>query len=351
MTYIKSFTEIGIGDVVEVGGKCANLGEMTGAGLPVPPGFAISSQAFKDFIAQSGVHAKFSEVTAGVDWNDTNAIDEASEHVRAELYAAAIPSDIAHEIIDGYKELCGDSHDMPVAVRSSATAEDGAEASFAGVQDTYLWMRGYDEVLEAVRRCWASFFSPEALQYRHQQGLLEEGAGSMSVAVQKMVDAEIAGVMFTLNPTTGDKSSIAIEGSWGLGQSVVSGEVTPDSILYAKIPKQIVKHEVATKLVECIPDPVARGTAMVPVDDDRQSIACLSDEVIHELAALGRTVEKHYGKPQDIEWAVERGTGVLFLLQSRPETVWSQKQRDSAAAATGGNPLDRVSALLSGKGV
>lgn len=350
-TYVKPFRSVGVSDVIEVGGKCANLGELIGAGLPVPPGFAITSAAFKDFIADSGIHAKFSEVTEGVDWNDTNAIDEASQHVRAELYAAAIPSAITGEIIAAYKELCGDEHELPVAVRSSATAEDGAEASFAGVQDTYLWMRGYDEVVEAVRRCWASFFSPEALQYRHQNGLLGEGGGSMSVGVQRMVDAEVAGVMFTLNPMSGDRSSIAIEGSWGLGQSVVSGEVTPDSILYAKIPKQIIKHEIATKTVECIPDPVARGVAMIPVEEPRQGIACLSDAQIHELAAIGRTVEKHYGRPQDIEWALERGTHALYLLQARPETVWSTKPKEKPEGTTvkSDNPAASILGTFLGK--
>ncbi len=220
--------QLDLEDVALVGGKSAHLGDLTQAGFPVPPGFAIPASAFDD-VVQQHVDA----LIAGLDTDDVAALEQKAEHVRAVVESLDVPEEIARDVADGYRRLGEELElpDPPVAVRSSAVAEDAADASFAGMQSTYLWLRGADDVLAGVRRCWASYFNAEALAYRALHG----GASGMSVAVQYMVDARVAGVMFTINPVTGDPSSIAIDASYGLGVTVVGGDVTPDSYLFSKV--------------------------------------------------------------------------------------------------------------------
>jgi pyruvate,water dikinase len=195
------------------------------------------------------------------------------------------------------------------------------------MQSTYLWLRGVGEVLAGVRRCWASYFNAEALAYRAQHG----GRSGMSVAVQYMIDARVAGVMFTLNPVSGDPSSIAIDASYGLGVTVVGGEVTPDSYLFSKVTRELVRSEIGTKEVECVADRERGGTRMREVEEERRAQPSLTPAEIARLADLGRRVERHYGRPQDVEWAIDRELDEIFLLQARPETVWSQKRRTPVA--------------------
>ena len=221
---------------------------------------------------------------------------------------------------------------MPVAVRSSAVGEDAPDASFAGEHDTYLWVRGAAEVLAAVRRCWASLFTERAMGYRARLNpAVDAGDGTasaMGVAVQQMVLAEVAGVAFTLNPQNGDRSEIAIDASWGFGEAVVSGEVNPDNYLVDKVLMEITRRVVSDKEVEYRPAASGRGVAPVAVPADRRAVPCLSDEQITEVARLAQRAERHYGCPQDVEWAMEAdpvGGYRLFLLQSRPETVWSRR--------------------------
>jgi pyruvate,water dikinase len=320
------FEELGIADVPRVGGKCASLGEMTKAGFPVPPGFAVSTRAFD-------------EVVGPLDRED---VEELRERVRS----IELPEEVAAAIRDAYAALGKGvgSDDPPVAVRSSAVAEDSAEGSFAGLQDTYLWLSGADVVLDGVRRCWASYFNAEALAYREKTGAEAEG---MAVAVQYMVDARAAGVMFTLNPVSGDQSTIAIDAAWGLGEGVVSGEVTPDSYLYSKVTRELVKSEVGDKAKECLADPDAGGTRMGDVEDERRTRLCLAEEQVAALAELADRALKHYGAHQDLEWAIDRD-GELFLLQSRPETVWSRKERGRIADPNQ-RMIDRIGALYTGK--
>lgn len=300
------FDELGLDHVALVGGKSAHLGDLRAAGFPVPPGFAVTARAL-----------------------DVRA-PEAVEHGLAEEAASAIRA--------AYAQL-GD--DVPVAVRSSAIAEDGADASFAGVQDTYLWIRGADAVLEAVCRCWGSYFNDEAVAYRANHAGSKPG---MSVAVQVMVDARVAGVMFTLNPVTGDPSCIAIDASYGLGITVVSGEVTPDSYLVSKVTRQITRSDIGAKAVECVAD-VARGeTVTRDVEQERRERLSLEPEEVQRLAELGREVERHYGCAQDLEWALQGDE--LFLLQSRAETVWAQKRTARAVAAS---PLAAIAATYLGR--
>jgi pyruvate,water dikinase len=324
--YAIPFEELRIADVPRVGGKCASLGELISAGFPVPPGFAVSTRAFD-------------EVVGPLDRDDVDSL-------RDQVRRTDLPEEIASAIRDAYSALAErvGVEDPPVAVRSSAVAEDSAEGSFAGLQDTYLWISGADAVLDAVRRCWASYFNAEALAYREKTGASAEG---MAVAVQYMVDARAAGVMFTLNPVSGDQSTIAIDAAWGLGEGVVSGEVTPDSFLYSKVTRELVKSEVGDKAQECLRDPEAGGTRMVDVEDERRTRLCLEEDQVAKLAELADRALKHYGAHQDLEWAID-GDGELFLLQSRPETVWNRKQRERIADPNA-SMMDRISSLYTGR--
>jgi pyruvate, water dikinase len=299
------FDELSLEQVELVGGKSAHLGDLLRAGFPVPPGFAITALAF-DRVVRAG--------------------DD-----RAALVAREMPSEVASEIATAYAALGRrvGRDEPPVAVRSSAVAEDAVDASFAGVQDTDLWLSGLEEVLRGVRRCWASYFNPEATAYRAQHADARTG---MSVAVQFMVDARVAGVMFTLNPVSGDPSSIAIEASYGLGTTVVGGEVTPDSYLVSKVTREVVRSVVGAKEIECVAAESGDGTELIGVDSDRRARLCLEPAEIASLVELARRVEAHYGRHQDLEWAIDRRLGEVFLLQSRPETVWSQKRRTPAVA-------------------
>ena len=305
---VVSFRSLGLQDLARAGGKAAHLGDLLRAGFPVPQGFAITTEAFEAVVGE----------------NVERSVVESLE----------VPPGIADEIRHGYAQL--GAGDPPVAVRSSAVAEDAADASFAGMQSTYLYMRGADDVLAAVRRCWASYFNPEAIAYRTRRS----GAPGMSVAVQLMVDPRAAGVLFTLNPVSGDRSSIAIEASYGLGVTVVGGEVTPDSYLYSKVTREPLRVQIGTKEVECVPAE-GGGTAMHPVAEELRTRPCLEDAELLQLVELGRDVERHYGRPQDLEWAIERATGALFLLQARPETVWTPRR----VARESGGPAAHVAAL------
>jgi pyruvate, water dikinase len=235
--------------------------------------------------------------------------------------------------------------DVPVAVRSSATSEDSAEASFAGLQDTYLWVKGIDSLVDRVRACWASLYSPESVSYRLRLGLPEDQL-AMAVVIQRMVHSRCSGVMFTRSPTTGDRSVITIEGSWGLGSAIVSGEVTPDRFVVNKVTGEIRTRNIADKAIEHVPD-VQGGVLELDVDAERRRACCLSDAQIHALARIGRQVEKHYGAPQDIEWALDQDDSIR-LLQSRPETVWAARDK-APVARPAASAFDHIFATLGGK--
>ncbi len=216
-------------------------------------------------------------------------------------------------------------------MRSSATCEDALEASFAGLQDTYLWVTSAEQVIRRVRSCWASLYSVESISYRLRHRMAEERV-AMAVVVQHMVDARTAGVMFTRSPTTGDRSVVTIEAAWGLGSAVVGGEVTPDRWVLGKITGEISIREISDKAIRHAPA-TGGGVESVAVEAESRRVPCLSDEELQELRALARGVERHYGRAQDIEWAIEKGSGAILLLQSRPETVWSA--RDAGPIAKG----------------
>jgi pyruvate,water dikinase len=241
----------------------------------------------------------------------------------------------------------GDSGLPPaVAVRSSATTEDAADASFAGLQDTYLWVSQADSVIRKIRSCWGSLYSPESLSYRRRRGV-PESTVAMAVVVQSMVDARTAGVMFTRSPISGDRSVIAIEGTWGLGSALVGGEVTPDRWVVAKITGEISVREISDKAIRHARSPVG-GVEELPVEESLRGEPCLSDEELQSLRAIGRQVERHYGRPQDIEWAIDGRTREILLLQSRPETVWSNKDNQTAGTPVS-NPLLHVMNIFGGQ--
>jgi pyruvate,water dikinase len=329
--YIVWFEDYTEEDRPRVGGKNASLGSMTSAGLPVPPGFAITTDAFETLRADPVLVDLVRAQVASHDADDPHKLREVSWTIRSAIEAHPIPEDVEHAIRSAYAAFsarCG-LDAVGVAVRSSATAEDQPDASFAGQQDTYLWIEGADAVVEHVRRCWSSVFTDRAIAYRHAMGYPDSGV-SMSVGIQKMVDPRSSGVAFTLNPTTGDRSQVAIDASWGLGEAVVSGEVTPDNFLVDKVLRTVIERKVSDKHIEYRHDGV--GVSPCPIEDERRTQPCLTDEEILYVATMARRAEKHYGVPQDVEWALDKdlpaGENVI-LLQARPETVWSKKPRES----------------------
>ena len=312
------------GDRPSVGGKAAGLGELTAAGLPVPAGFAVTTAAFGHALHAVDPDGTIAREVGRLNAADDAAIGQVSAQARGRILGAPLPARLRDAITAGYDALAGHAGTPPVAVRSSATSEDSAGASFAGLQDSYLWVTGADAVAEHVRRCWASLYSVESVTYRRHQGIPEDGL-AMGVVVQVMVDPRCAGVLFTRSPVTGDSSVIVVEASWGLGSAVVSGEVTPDTYVVSKVTREIVKRAVATKLRHHQREPRGPGVRLRDVPPALRDVPCLDDGEIRALADLGCRVGDHYGTPQDVEWAIPAGgTGQqIVLLQSRPETVWS----------------------------
>jgi cytochrome P450 len=305
-------------DVRAVGGKAASLASMTAADLPVPPGFVVTTAAFE--AARAGVRDTVAAALTGLDATDTAALDRTSAHIRALIEGAPLPPDVEAAIRDGYAAL-GD--DVPVAVRSSATAEDSADTSFAGQQDTYLWVVGADAVVAHVRRCWASLYSARSLAYRADHAVDEDDI-AIAVVVQEMVDAAAAGVAMTVHPGTGDRTKIVIDASYGLGETIVSGAVTPDHFVVDKVLLELLDTTVGTKHVELVADPAARCTVERAVETERAQRASLDPAQVRAVAELAKRAERHYGCPQDVEWAL--CDGEVVLLQSRPETVWANQR-------------------------
>jgi phosphoenolpyruvate synthase/pyruvate phosphate dikinase len=304
------------------GGKSAFLGELLSAGIPVPPGFALSVSAFRKFMAESGLHERVSDATGSLTPGDIDALGAASHAISEAMRFAPVPDLVRREVAERYEELAGISGvaDPPVAVRSSALGEDSQDATFAGQQESYLWVRGAEQVCDAVRDCWVSLYSTPAISYRARLGSTAHEA-AMGVAVQLMVDAEVSGVMFTCNPVSGDPSMVAVNASWGLGLAVVGGEVTPDDYLLSKVTGEVVREHIHDKHVEYVPDPDGRGAVRVEVPSARREEACLDGEALRTLVDTARRIERYFGSHQDIEWAIARGRRELFVVQSRPVTA------------------------------
>lgn len=343
--HIGWFADVRLKDRPQVGGKGGSLGELQRAGIAVPPGFVVKTGAFERFIQALEREAPIRSRVEALNPDDLAAVSACCSEMRARVEQGELPADVLDEIASAHAQLCSEGGNA-VAVRSSATTEDAADASFAGLQDTYLWVTSLDETIRRVRSCWASLYSVESVSYRRKRGMPEEGV-AMAVVVQKMVDARTAGVMFTRSPVSGDRSVITIEGAWGLGSAVVGGEVTPDRWVVAKVTGEISVREVSEKHIQHVPDS-SGGTQSVPVPEDLRRTPCLTDEEIQALRAVGRNVERHYGKPQDIEWAICRHTRQILLLQSRPETVWAAKDAAPLARAAA-DPLSHVMSIFGGR--
>ena len=327
------FEEIRKEDVAKAGGKGANLGELLNAGIPVPPGFVVTAQAYQFFLEKTGIGARIYEIIKEKvqDPNDPKGYEEASKLIRKIVEDTPIPKEIRDAIVSSYRELSKriGVDEAYVAVRSSATAEDLPDASFAGQQETFLNVKGEQELLEKTIKCWSSLFTPRAIFYRQQKGFPHEKV-LISVVVQKMVNSKAAGVMFTIHPVTGDTSKIVIEGNWGLGESVVSGSVTPDRFIVDKETLEIVEQQIAEKTVEYVRDPTTGKTIHAEVPPERRKQPCLTPEEIKVLAELAIKIERHYGRPQDIEWAIDRDMPFpsnVFIVQSRAETIWGTSGR------------------------
>jgi pyruvate,water dikinase len=338
------FSDVGIADRPTVGGKGGSLGELTGAGIAVPPGFVVTTGAFEEFLVALEARDPVRKKVEALDPNDLGAATRLSEELRRRVIEEPLPASVQNAILKAHAELCGQDK-TPVAVRSSATTEDAEDASFAGLQDTFLWVLDGAETVARVRECWGSLYSVESMTYRRKQDFPEDGV-AMAVVIQQMVDARCAGVMFTRSPTTGDKSVITIEGAWGLGSAVVSGEVTPDRWVLGKITGEITTRDISHKHAKQVPAE-SGGIVEVELDAAEAETPCLSDDELQGLRDVGRRIERHYGKPQDIEWALDKD-GNILLLQSRPETVWSIKDNAPVAEPTG-NPLSHVMNIFGGK--
>jgi pyruvate,water dikinase len=343
MAYTLDFKELNKDSLPLVGGKNASLGEMIRAGVNVPPGYAVTTESYLRFITETGINDRILKVLVDMKTGDIAALDAASEEIRQMINAALIPEEIRSAIADAYAALsltCG-VESAPVAVRSSATAEDLPTASFAGQQDTYLWIKRVDQIVQKVQRCWASLFTSRAIDYRIKNDFPHEKV-LISVGVQKMVDAKAAGVMFTLNPTNGDPSKVVIEGSWGLGETVVSGAVNPDKFVVDKIIMETSERKISAKHIECIFD-IDRGEVVnADIDSERQSSCCLEDREVKELVRIAKGIEKHYGRPMDIEWAIDKDFAFpenVFIVQARPETVWSQRKVEPVIGVKSGLQL------------
>lgn len=313
-------------DLRLVGGKGASLGEMIKVGLPVPPSFAVTATAFRRFIEETGISDELF-ATLEVDVDDTKKLKKVENAAKKLILTAEMPEEIKEAILSYYDEMCrNEGEEVYVAVRSSATAEDLPDASFAGQQDTFLNIRGGEAVLDAVKRCWASLYNSRAIFYRVEHDF-DHSSVNISVIVQKMVDSKKAGVMFTRDPSTGAMNTI-IEGSWGLGEAVVSGSVSPDHYVIDRRSKKIINEIIATKETMHIRDPVTRETVVVPVPDDMKEERVLTDEEILKLVEYGEILENHYGIPQDIEWGIDE-SGKIYMLQSRPITTIKMEAESS----------------------
>lgn len=340
MKYTLFFKEATPAEYELLGGKGSSLASMSAAEMPVPIGFCVTTHAFSYFLEQSKLSTTIVDKVNCIDCTQVDQLDANSHEIRQLILEKPLPEEVKKSISTYYKELCqmsGMENDLPVAVRSSATAEDLPDASFAGQQDTYLWVVGEEEVLHNVRKCWASLYTSRAINYRKNQNI-EESEVLMSVVIQKMVNARTAGVAMTMNPVNGDRSKIVIDSSWGLGEAVVSGEVTPDNFLVDKIMLHIISSNIQNKHIEHVPDKENRCVVTKEIEPERAKEPSISEDEIIELCKMAKTIEKHYKCPQDIEWAIDADlpAGQNFtLLQSRPETVWSQKKIQSTQLKTG----------------
>ncbi len=320
MSYVVPLEQCDRSRLPAVGGKAVGLWELLCRELPVPPGFAVTTHAYREFVASEGLDR---EIRRWVDYAQQSVAAqlEASRCIQELFTQRQPPAFLVEEVTRAYAGL----GEPPVAVRSSAVGEDAKTASFAGEHESYLWVCGAADVAGRVLRCWASLFTPQALSYFGRVGLSPAEA-SMGVVVQRMVDAHVAGVMITLDPVTGDPSQVTVEAAHGLGVAVVGGEVTPDRFAVDKVTGEVRASRVGCKTVAYRYDPGCGRVVAIQVPEPEAQRPCLREDQVRELAAMGRKLERELGRPQDVEWAMDAG-GRFFLVQTRPETVWSNRPR------------------------
>jgi pyruvate, water dikinase len=306
-------------DISSVGGKGASLGEMASIGLPVPRAFVVTAQAFRRFLVETKLEQEIFKSSDLLDVENNEALEKAAARAKSLVMMAKMPVAVKDEIKIAYKKMS--ASDLVVAVRSSATAEDLPDASFAGQQETFLNIKGETALLMAVQQCWASLYGARAIYYRSKQGF-DDSTVNIAVVVQQLVHSEKAGVMFTSHPISGEPLTI-IEGSWGLGEAVVSGTVSPDKYVFDQRNEKIVEQMIANKKVEIVADG-DHGTKLLDVDPARQDAQVLSDAEVSKLAMYGKIAENHYGIPQDVEWGIVAGT--IYILQSRPITTIGKRE-------------------------
>ncbi|GLI47718.1 phosphoenolpyruvate synthase [Methanoculleus bourgensis] len=331
-------------DIISVGGKGASLGEMTSLGLPVPKAFVVTAQAFRRFLVETGIEDTLFRKLERLDVDDNGALESVSREVQDIVLSVGIPDQIREAIVDAYARM-GENGEV-VAVRSSATAEDLPEASFAGQQETFLNVLGDDDLLDAVQRCWASLYGARAIYYRAKQGFDDRGV-NIAVVVQELIRSEKSGVMFTSHPVTGEPLTI-VEGSWGLGEAVVSGSVSPDNYVFDLRSERVVDRLIAEKEIMIVPEG-ENGTKVVKLTPEQRTAPVLSDEEVARLATLGKIAEEHYGVPQDVEWAIVGDE--IFILQSRPITTIRRPEIPRAGAEPALEPAAALGVvLLEGQG-
>lgn len=336
-----------------LGGKFERLAEMTAAGFAVPPGFGITTAAYRHFLSAVGLVEQARQARIEASTANLARVQQLSAELAAAIEAAPMPPQLEHAIRESYAALersVGEPA-LPVAVRSSGESEDLAGASFAGQYDTFLWVRGADEVLQHVRRCWAGLFGPAVLTYRPDAANPAEPIGDygLCVGVQQMVQARSAGVLFTLDPVTGDRSKVVVEGCWGLGEGVVSGALTPSRYVVDKVTFEVVNREIAHQPTRYDFDPVTGEVGLVAVPEQRHDASCLTDDELASLARVAKRIEQHHGAAQDIEWAVT-DSGAAHVLQVRPETVWSHKETQQLVGERK-SAVDHVLARFAGVGI
>jgi pyruvate,water dikinase len=334
--YVIAFEAAEGEQVSRIGGKCAGLAALVSAGAQVSPGFAVTTDAYAEMMAVDELGKEIETILAGLDVKDVRNETRVSSEIAAAIARRQMPPQVSAAIRTAYGQLYG-SDEACVAVRSSGTGEDLPDASFAGQGDTYLSIVGADNVVERVKACWASLYTPRAIAYRAQCGLGQLDV-QMAVAVQVMVNAKSAGVAMTLDPSNGDRSKIIVEATWGLGETLVSGEVTPDHFLIDKVMLIPITRRISVnKDHELISDPATRKAVHRPVEEERRAQPSVTDKELLAVARAAKAIERRFGCPQDIEWAIDEkrteSDGVV-ILQSRPETVWSKKKAGQASQKT-----------------
>ncbi|MBR2254211.1 MAG: phosphoenolpyruvate synthase, partial [Candidatus Methanomethylophilaceae archaeon] len=333
--------ELRVDDVPFVGGKGANLGELTHSGFPVPEAFVLTTAAYDYFIDSSKIFDDITALLDGIDRSSDDSLTEASAKIRELFETKDIPSDLKSEIVSKYKLLFDNGPTGFVAVRSSATAEDLPDASFAGQQETYLNVKDDEDLFDKIRKCWSSLFTARAIAYREKQGYSHRDV-KLAVVVQRMVNSEFSGIMFTVDPNSGAEQ-IVIEAGYGLGEAIVGGEVTPDTYVVDKSNMRVVKKRISTQTWKYVRGEQG-GVEKVDMPSDMVRVQKIPDDRVQEIAQIGRQIEIHYQKPMDMEWCIEGGKA--YIVQARPITATG----DSATNETAGEPTSSDDIITSGLG-